>query len=120
MKTILEYLLSKTKTIGTLPVKDWTCEAVIEWLKSFGIERWEHMWAPDKHQIKYNYKLGNDDEDYWVGLLNNPGTPQCVFVKPRVHSYYQLKSSNFKRIHISFEDAIEKMEKMLNKPDEYI
>lgn len=118
MKPILEYLLSKSKNkVVTMPSKGCSVDDIVDWIKMYKIKQAPRLsYDPKRGHIVYAVNHDDDSNFYWVALRNNPtGVTQSILAKPRGNSFYY--DCNHQSHSISFEEALELMQKMLENKD---
>lgn len=122
MKSINEYLLSKTHTKSIMPEKESTVEEIVKWIKSYGIEEkgLKDNKTPSNGKLVYVVGPGspNDPRLYWVALRNHYG--QNIVLKPKHDSFCSLSLDDYETRIITFDEAIELMIKMINNPNKPI
>ena len=123
MISINEYLLTKNKTnVVTIPEKGCTIDDIVEWLDSFKIKRSKKYQNPKHGEITYEVGPGREDSKYnnkdyyWVALRSCPEiSQQSVIAKPYAQSFYWGKDGV--EYKITFDEAIELMDKIIKNPN---
>ena len=118
MKPILEYLLSKSKNKAVImPSKEYSVDDIVDWIKMYKVKQAPNIsYDPKRGHIIYAVNHDDDNNFYWVALRNNPnGVTQSILAKPRGNSFYI--DCNHKSHSITFEEALELMQKMLENKD---
>lgn len=125
MKSIFEYLLSKSKSTTNVerPAKDSSFEDIIDWIKSYGIPKYGPT-AVEQGKVVYD-KIEYEDTKMFskkhsfsfirlISRLAN-GKQQSVTLYPYTDDthYTSIERKNYS---ISFEEAIDFMEKIMEDP----
>ena len=122
ISSIDEYLLSKSKKhIVCKPEKGCTIDDIVKWIKSYGIaEAKKFSVDPKKGEIIYAVGPDLSNPNYaWVALRTKPiERTQSIVAKPGGQSFYTSGDPNNPgEKTIEFEDAIDKMEMVLQNKD---
>lgn len=125
MKTIFEYLLSKSKPISNVerPTKDSSFEDIIDWIKSYEIPKYGPTAVEpgkvvyDKIQYK-DTKISSKKHSFsFIKLISRlvNGKQQSVTLYPYNDDahYTSIERKNYS---ISFEEAIDFMEQIMEDP----
>lgn len=124
MINIIEYLIGnnkKTKKVDK-PTKDCNVQDIIDWLDSFGVENWyeNHSFFDTLEKGSVGYQINSGSWGSKCVSLDIPigdRTRQSIVITPKYKSYvswgYGTKDQD-----ISFEKAIDLMEKIMENPRE--
>lgn len=126
MINIYEYLLDKGKTKKynvDRPKKGCDAQDIIDWLDSFGVDNWysDHslMTTPEEGHIGYH--IGSDAWQNKCASLDIPLSKyesQSIVVYPKTDRTYISGRYGSKVRNISFEQAIDFMEEIMENPFE--
>lgn len=124
MINIIEYLLGNNKKQKRLkkPTKDCNVQDIIDWLNSFGVENWyeNHSFFDTLEKGSVGYQINSASWGSKCVSLDIPigvRTRQSIVIIPKYKSYVSWGYGTQDQ-YISFEKAIDLMEKIMENPRE--
>lgn len=123
MKSIFEYLLSKSKSKSTSnverPTKDSSLKDILDWVKSYNIEE-ESYGEMKPGEVVYNcinYAAEVNKKHNFVNVISctNINAHQCTMIYPALN-YGIFTDVHGNQHRLSFEEAIDYMEQIMMNP----